>query len=439
MNIIKKELPKSGIELTVSIPYEDIQKDLADAAQEISAKHRVEGFRPGKVPFDILKQKFGEQYILEHALEGIVQRSFVRAILDENLETVGQPSINVTKTAPGNPIEYTATVALLPDAKLPDYKTVRADHREITVSDADVEKTILDIRKVRATETRAERPAKEGDKIEVDFRISVDKVPIDGGQSKNHPVYIGEKNFIPGFEEGLIGMKAGETKIYPVHFPENYHAKHLSGKEAEAQVTMQAVYDVNIPAADEMFAKGLGDFATMDDVRKKIRENLLEEAMEQEVHRYQAALIDDVVEKTIFGEIPDILIERETEKMLGELEQRTTQRGMDFENYLKSIKRTREELRKDFVSDAERRVKAALVLRGIAQAEKITITLDELQEEKNKYLAGLPDTRAIREQVQTPAFDDYLSNIISNRKVFGILQSYAEKTVPTGAANPGKS
>lgn len=437
MNITKKELPGSSIELTIAIPYEDITKDLERASTKISKEQHRKGFRPGKVPFSVLKRTIGEQRILEYALEGIVQNSFVRAILDEGLETVGRPKISVTKAAPGNPIEYTATVALLPTIQLGEYKNLSVQKKLVTVDDADIEKIILDIRKMRAEEKKVDRAAQNGDKVEVNFTISVDKVPIDGGESQNHPIHIGEKHFIPGFEDGLIGMKAGEEKIYPVRFPKEYHAKHLADKEAEAKVKMNTVFEVKTPEINDAFIKSLGDFSTIEEVRKQIHDNLMAERTQKEDQRFDGALVEEVVKKSTFGAIPAVLIEGEQDKMLQELEQAITNQGMDFEHYLTSIKKTRDQLKKEFAADAEKRVKGALVLRAIGKAEKVTVEIDELEREKDLYLQRFPDSEETRTQAQSPAFDEYLSNIIANRKVFGILRPYVEKASPVENKNAG--
>jgi trigger factor len=428
MNVAKETLPKNQVALTISVPYADIAKDLEHAAQELSKKAKIDGFRPGKVPFSVMKEKVGEQHILEHAVDRIIQRSFVKAIVEEDLQTVGQPEINVTKLHPGNPIEYKATVAVLPDVKLGDYKTLKVERKPVAVETEEVQKTLGDLRKVRAKDVRAEKPAAEGNKVEVDFSISVDKVPIEGGASKNHPITIGEKNFIPGFEDGLVGMRVGEEKTYPVQFPKEYHAKHLAGKEAEAKVKLNAVYDVQLPELDDAFARSVGNFSTIKDLKSRIAENLKQEKTHREDNRYDMALVDAVRGRSEIGEVPEILIEREKEKMFSELEQAITGQGMRFADYLTSTKKTAETVKADFAPEAKKRVALSLVLRAIGRAEKVTVELEELEKEKNAYLARMPDSEELREQVQSPAFDEYLTTLITNRKVFGILREYARKT-----------
>lgn len=428
MKIAKKELTQNEVELTITVPYEDVQEDLKEAARQLSKRMNIPGFRPGKVPLDVMKKKVGEQHILETALERIVQRTFVKAIVGEGIETVEQPKIDVQTLAPGNPISYKATVAILPEVQLGDYTRLNVERKEVVVDDAQVEKVLQDLRTMRAKETLADRAAKEGDKVEVDFSISIDKVPIDGGQSKNHPLTIGAKHFIPGFEEGLVGMRRGEEKTYPVEFPKTYHEKRLAGKTAEVKVKMQAVYDVAIPELNEDFAKSLGNFQTIDDVKKQIRENLIREEEQREQGRYEMALVDAVRKKSTIGELPKILIDREKEKMLRELEQSISKQGMEFDKYLTSIGKTRDDLKNEFTADAEKRVSVALILRAISRAEKVTVELDELEKEKNAYLQNMPDSPELREQVQSPAFDEYLTTVIGNRKVFDILKTYAKET-----------
>jgi len=425
MKVEINKLPKNQVELTIEVSVFELQPFLINASAKISKEMDIPGFRPGKVPYDLVKDKIGEQVIYEEALEQIIKKTYPQAVLDNKLETVGQPKISVLKLAPGNPLVYKAEVSLLPKIQIGEYKKIKARKKEVKIDQKEIDKAIENLQKMFGKEMLVERPAQQGDKVEIDFDVFVDKVPIDGGGSKQHPLVIGEGHFIPGFEENLIGLAKEQVKEFKLNFPKDYHKKDLSGKLAEFKVKMRAVYKIELPALDDNLAKQVGEFKTFEDMRGKIEESIKKESERKEEQRFELEILDEIIKKSKFEEIPDLLIEAEKEKMIGELEQDIQKQGMKFDDYLQSIKKTRDQLKKEFLEPAEKRIKTALVLRHIAKEEKIKVEEKEIDQEIKKTLEIYKNNLEIKKQVELPEYRYYLANVLTSQKTMEFLKGFA--------------
>jgi trigger factor len=417
-----RKLPKNQVELTIEVSSEELQPYVIQAAADLAREMKIPGFRPGKAPYDVVKQRLGEMKIYQEAAEKAVAVTYGRAVIENKLVTIGSPEISLEKIAPGNPMIFKATVALLPQVTLGDYKKIKADKRAVTVGQKDVDETIINLQRMFGKEKRVQRPARKGDKVEVDFNTYVDKIAIDGGESKNHPVMIGEGNFIPGFEDDLIGISEGQTKEFELKFPKEYHRKDLAGRPVSFRVKAHNVMEIELPPLDDAFAKQVGQFEKFDDLRQQIEANIHEERATKEQQRWEMAIIEEVVKKSSFEEIPEIVIESELHKMLHELEHEVTEQGMKFEDYLSSIKKTREDLEKEFRPRAIKRIQTALVLRAIADQEKITVADHEIHREIENQKKKYHDHAEVMKQIDSEEYHDYLKNVMRSRKVFEWLE-----------------
>lgn len=424
-----KKLPKSQVELTVTIPYEEVEKYLAAASERVSREAKIEGFRPGKAPYEIIKQKFGEMAILQEASEDIVIKTYHEAIVAEKLVTIGQPKIEIEKLAPENEMVYKATVAVLPAIKIGDYSNLKLPRAAAVIADGEVEKIVEDIRKMRAKQTPVEREAKTGDRLEINFDIFLDKVPVENGKQQKYPITIGENRFIPGFEEKLVGMKAGDTKEFELPFPADYYEKNLAGKQAEFRVTCQAVHEITLPVIDDEFAQQIsgGKFATAQELRDNIRKNLEEEKKAKIESELENQLLEKLVGLSEFGELPEVLLENEAHRMVHELEEEVSHQGLKFEDYLRSIKKTHDELEKDFLPRAELRVKTSILAREVFQEQKMAVSEEEISQEIAHILSHYPDNEDAKKQVESPYYREYLGNKIGNQKVMEFLKSQIVK------------
>lgn len=422
MDIKVTRQPKSANELVIEVPVNELKPYLDRAAEKISQEQKIPGFRPGKVPYDVLKQRVGEMTIWQEAAEIAISHTFWQAVQEKKLETIGPPKIAIQKLAPNNPLVYKATVALLPKVKLADYKKLKVKRREVKVKDEEVTKTLKDLRKMHARETLVDRTIGQGDKAVIDLTLSQDKVPLENGKTKNFSITVGQDRLIPGFSKNLVGLKKDETKKFQLKFPEKHFDKKLAGKLIDFEVKVNSVYEVSLPEMNDKLAQSLGSFKTLEDLQAQIRKNLEDQAKMKEDQRFELEILEKLIQTSNFEEIPDVLLENEKEKMLMELEASITGQNLKFEDYLSHIKKTKEELKKEFTPKAEKRVKTALAIRQIAQQENIKIDDKIVNQEIEKSLETYKDKPDVQKKVRSEAYQNYLRNVLATRKVIEYLK-----------------
>ena len=423
MKIEKKELEKSQVELTIELSIEEIEPQLKKAAQKLSSQHKIPGFRPGNAPYDLIKSKFGEMTIYQEALDFIISASFYKAVLQEKLETVGQPKIDIEKLAPGNPVVYKAIVSLLPKIKLGEWKNISVPKKEVKTLKEDIDKTLLQLQNMNVKENPSDQPAKDGNKVEVDFEVLIDKVVIEGGKSQKYPVVIGAKQMIPGFEEQLIGLKIDDKKEFELKFPEKYFQKNLANRLATFKIKVIGIYERELPQLNDDFAKGLG-FDSLEKLQKQLEDNINKDKEDKENQRIEIEAIKEIIKISEISDIPENLVDNEIHKMIHELEHNINQQGMDMAGYLKSINKTHNDLHKDFHEQAIDRVKSALVLRQIAQEEKISATDKEIEEEirKQEEFYKMTKNQAALKNLKNPLSKNYIANLLVNNKIAQLIK-----------------
>lgn len=434
MKVLMNKLPKSQIELTFELEFNELKKFLETAANELTKDKPLTGFRPGKAPYDIVKQRLGEMTILQKAANSIIAKTYYDYIEAQGLETVDQPDINIDKMAPGNPFIFKAKVSLLPKIEVADYKTLKVKPLpEIKITTEAVEKVINDLRKMRVKEILVERAAQIGDKVDINFETFIDKVAIPGGKAEKYPLVLGDKQMIEGFEEQIVNMKKDEEKEFELSFPKKYHNEKVAGKKALFKVKLLAVYERQLPEANDEFAKGLG-LPNLEKLKDQIKHNLEHEKKQQNQHAQDLEILNLLIEKSKFEDLPDVLINDETHKMLHELEDNLAQQGLNFQDYLNHIKKTEEELRLDFTPDAIKRVKIALIIRQIGLSQNLTASEKEIDEEADKVLKSYQlnpvyagDLKRIEDNIKSPAGRRYLANVITNQKVMKMLRQEMTK------------
>lgn len=416
-----KQLEKSQIELTITVAPEEYQKYLERAAKEISEKVEIKGFRPGHASYQQVTAAVGEMKIYEHALEYIVRRFYVDAAIEQKIDPVGMPKIELEKLAPGNEIVFKATAAILPEVKIADISTIKVEQKDVAVADTDVDRVIEDVRKMRASEVIKNGIARTEDKVVIDMDMSKDGVPLEGGQTRNHSVYLSEEYYIPGLQKELIGLKKDDEKEFKLTMPAAHYQKHLAGQEVGFKIKVHDVFERTLPELNDEFAKGLGQ-ETVAAVRALIHTNLTAEAKQKEDQRVEIALLDQLIDGSTLGEIPDILIDAEKDKMWFELKNGVEKQGMVWEEYLNSIKKTEEELREAFTEQATRRAKAALISRALAKEQNLAPTGAEIDEEIEQIRAEYKDNAQAQENLNRPEVRDTVATLIRNRKVIGWLK-----------------
>lgn len=416
MEYTTKNKEKSQIEIRVTVTPPEYQKELVKAAERLSARTAVKGFRKGHVPYDLLKREVGEMKLLQEALEAIIQTSFYEAMTKAGLATIGMPNIQFEKVAPGNDIVYTATVALLPKVTLPDLRTLAVTKKSAVVDTKKLTDTLEALRGLHATEVIKTGPAQGTDKLVIDMDMSIDKVPVDGGQARNYQVYLSENHYIPGFNEQVSGLKKDEVKEFSLSFPKEHYQKHLAGKTVDFKVTVKDVYERQLPELNDALAKKVGQ-ANAAELRELIQKNLMEEAEEKVRQQAEIAVLDTVIDATTFEPIPDVIIDNEKQKMFYELKRDLDRHGVTIEQYLSDIKKKEDELLADFTTQAERRAKAALVSRQVAQEQAITVSPEELDQEIQTMTEMYKDNTETIDTLKRPEVRDTIMTTLQNRKV----------------------
>lgn len=423
-----KKLPKSRIEEELTIEWPEWEKHIPAAVAEVGAEFKFPGFRPGKAPRHLVEQKVGKEVILNRAAEKAIGKRYADFITQEKLAVLGSPRIELDKIAENENLVFKVNVAVMPEVKVNEkYKEavskINAEYKDKTaaVGDEEIGLELDRLANSRVKLVTVRRPAANNDSVEVDFTVSVDGQVIDGGESKNHPLVIGKGVFIPGFEENLIGMSEGEEKEFTLEFPKDYHKADLSGRPAQFKVKLNLVQERQIPEINDEFAKALGKFNDLAELKKSIRDGMEHEnghKLEEEKHgKYLDAIV-----KNLEGELPEELIHDELDRMMQEFEGQVRSAGMELDQYLERMKKDRAELRKDWEPQAEKRIKSALALKEIAKAEAVKVETPEIEAEMNKTMQYYKNVKDFEKQVDMQRLYSYVKGTLENDKVFQLLE-----------------
>ncbi len=407
--------------ITITVSPNEYEKQLRQAAERLSERANIRGFRPGKAPYDVLKKEIGEMSILKEALESIIQTSFYAAVTAEKLDTIGMPKIDIEKLAPGNDLIYKATVALLPKVTLPDIGKLKIERVTKPVEAKHIDETIDALRGMQAIETVKDTAASKADKVTIDMNMTLEKVPVEGGQAKNYQVYLSEDHYIPGFNDALVGVKRGEEKNFTLHFPDTHYQKMLAGKSVDFNVKIKDVHERNLPELGDEFAKKLGQ-ESVAKLRELVNKNLSAEAEQKADQQWEIAVLDRLIEQATIDPIPDVLIDAERQKIFYELKRDLERNGVSIEQYLSDIKKNQEELFKDFKNQAEKRAKAALISRQIALENTLAPTKEEIDGEIEHMKHIYKDNKEYMENLERPEVRDTIATMVQNRKVMQWLK-----------------
>jgi trigger factor len=375
MHVTTTPSPKSTVILEIELPAADLARAVADATRQLSQRTRIPGFRPGKAPRSMVERELGPGAVLDEAVEQLVERSYRAAMLEHTeLFAIGRPTIDIVQAEEGQPLRFTATVPVRPEVRLGDYRAFPFAPEIDTVDDAKVDRVVEELRDQQATLVPVEdRGAKDDDWAVIGFAGTRDGEPFEGGTVERMPIVIGQERLIPGFEEHLVGLRAGDSTDFDITFPLDYQEASLQGATAHLAVTLRELRERVLPAADDEFAASLGDFADLAVLRSDVRERLGRNALDRARHGFADRIIDYAV-KNATVEIPDILVDEEVEVMHDELRGALARQGITEEAYLKATDKTPEQLHADFRPGAEERAKTLLVLGEIAEKEGMEVT-----------------------------------------------------------------
>lgn len=417
------QLPKAEVAIAFEIAWDEAKPYLDEAVRELTTAKPIAGFRPGKATYEDAKRAYGEMRILETAIERIVRAHYVKTILAEHLETIGSPAIAVDQLVPGEAIKFTCTAAVLPSVtKFPDLKVCQVEQQAKKVEEAQVNEAVDQLRKMRRTEALVDRTATLEDLVIIDLEMKRSGVQIEGGSGRDYRVYLGESQYIPGLAQKLEGIKAGEDRDFTLPFPADHFQKQLAGQEIEFTAKAKGVYELQMPPADEAFAKSLG-LETIEALHDKLRGNLHEEQSARAKEAAEIEMLEKLTDAGSFGEIPDILLNEEVRRMLSELEHGVEEQGMSWPDYLSSIKKTADQLKMDFMPQAVRRIKTAVLIKAYAKKENIIPSEQEVDQEIDKILEQLrPEDTESRERISSLEYREYVEIQLRNRRTIEWLK-----------------
>jgi trigger factor len=368
------------VELVIPISPEEMREAEDRAFRRLAKNAKLPGFRPGKVPRKVFEQAYGAASITNEAMEDVVPTVYAKAVREHDLDPVDRPKMELLPEEDGQPARIKAVVDVRPEIALKEYKGLPAPAEPVTVSDEDVERALKALARERATLVPVEREARIGDVATLDYEGKIDGVPFDGGTAQGQQTELSEDKFIPGFVTGIAGMKPGETRDVQATFPAEYQQTDLAGKTAVFTVTLHELKELELPAIDDSLAKEVSQHQTLDELKEDVRKRL-HAAAEARVRRQAGnKLMDTLVEGYDFP-LPPVMVERELESMVSEGAGMAARMGMSFEDYLKAVEKTEDELRAEFRPEAEKRVKGTLILEAIAKTENITATPADIQNE----------------------------------------------------------
>jgi len=414
-----KKLPHSKIEFEISIPSKELKTFLKKAAEEYSQENPLPGFRPGKASLEAVERKIGKKALEEKAQELAVKEKYLQILKNQKIEAIEYPKIVPKKNTKGTKIKFKVTVSVFPEIKLCNLRklTIKKPQLEkIKVNPIEVDLAIDRIRKMRAKLITVNRKVEMGDRVEINFKLSMKGVPLEGGTSLNHPLIIGDNKFIPGFEDKLLGMKKDETKKFKLNFPKDYYDKKLRGKEGEFEVKIKLVQKQELPELNDDFVKSNGNFANVEEFKKNMQESIKNEKRERQLSLALNKLFEAII-KNSTAEIPNVLIDEEKGKMFAELEQNVAKMGLDMKTYLDQIKQTKEKILDGWNEDAEKRIKISLALKKIAAEQKLKISKKEITEGAKKIMEDLKkEAPAKAEELDLQDLKRYVKVLIINEK-----------------------
>lgn len=425
VKIDKKE--KSQVVLEFTMEAKEFSKAL-DRAFEKNQKHfKVPGFRNGKVPRNVVEKVYGEGVLYESIIEDTVDEEYLKAVKENNLEIVARPELDIKQIGSGKDFVYTITTYVKPEINVKQYKGLEIKKVEAKVAAADVNAEIEKVREKNAVvEEITNRALKSGDISNIDFEGFCDGVAFEGGKAEKFDLTIGSNQFIPGFEEQLIGMKIGEEREINVKFPEEYHSKDLAGKDSMFKVKLNSIKEKKLAKIDDEFAKDVSEFQTLDEYKKDLKAKLLEAKKKQAEAEKETEVITKLVEN-VEGDIPDGIVETEIDNMLEQFNQNLAYQGLDIEKYCEYMGSSKEKFRETLKPNALRDVKLKLALEFVKKAENVTVEEkdidDKIIELSKQYGDGSAEHLLKNENARA-----YMREQISQEKTLKIItESCIEK------------
>ena len=422
-----KSMEKSGNQATIVV---EIDKELMETgANKAYLKARknimLPGFRKGKAPRKMIEAMYGAHVFYDDGLEEIFPEIYKFAVSEQDVKAIGRPSLTDMKIDDDGIVTITITTDVYPEVTLGQYKGLEVEKAEASVTDEQVQAELARMAQTVASTETVERPAQMGDTVNIDFEGFDNGVPFDGGKGENHDLKLGSGSFVPGFEEQLVGMSAGEEKDIDITFPQDYHAD-LAGKAVVFHVKVNKVTVTNVPAQDDDFAKDVSEFESLEELKADIRAKALEEAQKRIQNAFEQAAVDKAAENTTV-DMPAALIEAELDNQMERFAYQLQMSGYSMEQYAKMMGGDVKTMRNAFRPAAEKQAKVNVTLEKVAEVENITVTDEEMEEEFQK-LANQYELELDKVKNMIPA--DEVRASLQTRKAVKVIVDAAVPVAP---------
>jgi trigger factor len=425
MHIQREQKKPTQTHLTITAAAEDLLPIKNHVLGHFKKSAKVPGFRPGKAPLSLIEKNIDQKALSDEFLEHAVNDLYRKALEQEKIRPIAAPEVQLKKFVPFTTLEFEADVETVGEIKLADYKTLKLAKTPVTVSAKDVNEVMTNLQKRLAERSEVKRAAKEGDEVIIDFAGSDEEgKPISGADGKDYPLNLGSKSFIPGFEDNILDMKAGEEKEFKVTFPKDYGVAELQSKKVTFKVTAKKVQELKEPKLDDELAKKAGPFKTVAELKADIKTQLKAEREREAQNQYENKLIQQIVEKSTV-QIPEVLIEEQAQRLEDEEKRNLVYRGQTWQEHLDAEGVTEEEHRKRHKPDAELRVKAGLILSEIADREQLSVEPEEL-EIRLQMLKGQYKDPSMQTELDKPENQQEIAAQLLTEKTIAKLVDYAK-------------
>jgi trigger factor len=415
---------ETEVRFTVSVSESELRTTFKHVLDELRPQVKAAGFRPGKAPDKIVERELGANRLQSEVIDHALQSSYSKAIRQESIPVVSPPQVTIDKFVPYTELEYTVTVDIIPPVKLADYRKFRVKKSELKIEAADVDKVIEDLRRREAVRLESEQPAKTGDEVNFDFDGTKNGQPVNGASAKGQTLVLGSGQFIPGFEEQMIGMKAGDEKTFDIRFPKDYNEKTLANEVVTFAIKINKVTDLVLPALDHEFVAKVSPFKSVEDLKSDVLLQLGDRQHQDAARAQEKEILDRLLAESKYS-APESLVRQQLDRMRGELEQNLAYSGLDLAKYLEMTQKTNEQLDAELRPEAEKRVGLALILTAVGDNEKIEVTAAQLDAEiiemKKRY-----EDKLAQAELDTPETREEIYNQMMGSRVMTKLVEYAE-------------
>lgn len=416
MKHTRKNNSESKVTLNVTLDADDLGLIKPKTLARLSKKLKVSGFRPGKIPAKVAEKNLDPNLLGMEIAEDAINKFVIDVLEVEKIQPLDRPKIDLKKYVPNEVLEFVAELDVLPEVTLGDYKNLKVKKESVKVESKDIDSVIERMRSGMAAKNEVERAAKNGDEAVIDFEGTKDGKEVAGATGKDYPLQLGSNSFIPGFEEGIVGKKAGDKFDLPLTFPKDYHHKPLAGEKVNFAVTIKKINSIDLPKLDDDFAAKCGPFKTVDDLKTDVKRELEAQKQRELDDKLKDQLIEQLV-KISKVPTPDVLIDDQTKALERDFTQNLMYRGMTLEQYLSDQSLTKEDwVKNELREQAIRRVQVGLALAELSKAEKIEVTIDELNARLDELMQQYGNDAKIREQLDTPDVRRDLANRLITEK-----------------------